>query len=227
MFGKRRKYYYPRKAYRREKRWPVMFPRRRRRGMWRLVGEFLSWLAFLSLITGGIIGAAIYFVHTRFDDALRTHVEAKFRAAYPKHRVAIESAQWIEGQGIELRGVSIAEASGKKEESQVLRIDELVVQSNAGLEELIAGKLNAKQVIVRRLKLIAVEEPSGTCKSWSGPRKTACADPSTTETGAAVSGWQRACENVGISSHHRWSSFAAVKRHWRIRCAVNDLARAR
>lgn len=103
----------------------------------------------------------MYLLHTRFDDAVRTHVEAKFRQAYPAHRVSLQSARRIEGQGIELRGLKISESGPHGAEVQIVHVDEMLLQCNAALEELVAGKLNAKQLVLRRLQLNAVMGQDG------------------------------------------------------------------
>src|SRR5688572_15468656 len=100
FFRRRRPYYYPRETDRRQRRsLPLLTPRRkRRRGLLGLLGDFVTWCVFLLLITGAVIGGGMYLLHSRFDSAVRTHVEAKFRLAYPKHRVRVLAARRIEGQ---------------------------------------------------------------------------------------------------------------------------------
>lgn len=165
MFFRRRKQYTygsSRERYRRERRrMPTAPKRRRRRGLWGLITDFISWFGFLMLVTGAVVGGGLYFLHARFDDAVRTHVEAKFRTAYPKHRVALRAARRLEGQGIELRGLSIAEIGENGVALPLVTVDELFVQCNASIEELLAGRIDAKQLVLRRLKLHAARDAQG------------------------------------------------------------------
>ena len=135
--------------------------RRRKRGLLRLLGEFFSWFGFLLLVTGAIVGGGLYFLHTRFDEVVRNHVEAKLRAAYPKHRVALRAARRLEGQGIELRGLTIAEMGENGVAAPLVSVGELLLQCNATTEDLLAGKLDAKQLVLRQLKVHAVRNANG------------------------------------------------------------------
>jgi hypothetical protein len=170
MFFRRKRayYYYPRETPRRERRSYSLLPKRkRRRGVLRLLGEFLTWCAFLLLITGGLIGGGMYLLHTRFDDAMRRHVETKFRLGYPNHQVSVKAARRVEGQGIELRGLTISEKGAQKGDKPIVHVDEMLLQCNAGVEELLAGKLQAKQLILRRLSINVVGDADG---SWNVSR---------------------------------------------------------
>lgn len=138
--------------------------RRRRGGVFGLLGEFCRWFGFLMLVTGVVIGGAYYFLHTRFDEALRIHVEAKFRTAYPKHRVTLRAARRLEGQGIELQGLTIASVADNGVLAPIVSVEEMLLQCNASLEDMLAGKLEAKQVMLRQLTLHAVRTPNG---AWS------------------------------------------------------------
>lgn len=126
-----------------------------------LLGEFFSWFGFLLLVTGAVVGGGLYFLHTRFDEAVRNHVEARLRAAYPKHRIALRAARRLEGQGIELRGLTIAEIGENGVAAPLLSVGELLLQCNASTEDLMAGKLDAKQLVLSHLKINATRNANG------------------------------------------------------------------
>ena len=67
MFRRQRNYYYyPREGYRRERRSLSILPRRkRRRGLMKLLGEFLSWFFFLVLVSGAVIGGFVRSLTTQ------------------------------------------------------------------------------------------------------------------------------------------------------------------
>jgi hypothetical protein len=163
MFRRQRNYYYyPRENYRRERRSLSLLPRRRRRrGLMKLLSDFLTWFFFLACVSGAVIGGGWYLIHSRFDDVVRRHVESKFRIAYPQHRVAIQAAHRVPGEGVELRGLSIDEPGPDGEAAPVLAVDRLLLQCNAALEELIAGKVGARQLVLRGLKLTAQRSAEG------------------------------------------------------------------
>ncbi|MGE3776710.1 MAG: hypothetical protein AB7F89_05970, partial [Pirellulaceae bacterium] len=155
--------YYPRTSHRSERRAVDPPPRRKRRPVLsKLLFEFFSWFVFLALISAGAVGGVLYLLHTHFDDVVRRHVEGKFRVAYPHHLVTLQSARRLEGEGIELRGLKIAEPDASGALKVVFEIDELLLQCSASLEDLLSANMAPTQLLVRRMKFHAQRAEDGT-----------------------------------------------------------------
>ena len=130
-----------------------------------------GWLAQLRISFGTLVtitllvctlgGLGWAVVLNRMDSEIRKQLQTQLSNHYVNHRVRIRSARRIEGQGIEIRGVSIASPARPGE--PLLFIDEIFVDCNAEVADLVAGKLQPRQVIVRRAKVRASRRPDG---SW-------------------------------------------------------------
>jgi len=106
-------------------------------------------------------------VHTRLDETIREKIQRRFAEHYAGLHVSLHSAQRIDGQGIELRGLTISDPAIPGDQGVLLHLDEMLLVCNASLEELIAEKLKVSQIIVRRPTLRATRGPDG---AWNAAR---------------------------------------------------------
>ena len=74
------------------------------------LARFTWWLTKwgMMLCVACAVVAVPYF-YQRMDEEIRRRVEARLAQQYPDLGVSVRSAQLVEGQGIEIRGVSIRE----------------------------------------------------------------------------------------------------------------------
>jgi len=136
--------------------------RERSPGLRASLGEFVRWLASISLVTAGITAVVVYFIQTQLDEEIRRHVEAKIQLHYAEHLVSVGSARRVEGRGIEIRGMAIGRADAPPGTPPIVFIDELLVRCGSTLADLASGQPKADQVIVRRARIRTVRQPDGT-----------------------------------------------------------------
>src|SRR5688572_19169480 len=85
---------------------------------------------FLVRLLGvALLGALLYFgwryiAVDRLDEEIRQRVEAKFREHYQGLVVSVESARRIDGEGVEIRGLSIREVD-RPNEPPLLFVDQI------------------------------------------------------------------------------------------------------
>src|SRR5262245_12601685 len=73
----------------------------------------LKRLVAVAIIAGLLFIAGKYYCFDRLNEEIRSHVESLLRNHYQGLSVSVKSARRIAGQGIEIRGVRIAEAGGR------------------------------------------------------------------------------------------------------------------
>ena len=149
-------------------------------------GEFLRWLLTLALVTVAVGAFALYFVHSRLDEEIRIYVESKFRANYPQLIVAVRSAHRIEGSGIEVRGLSLAERDSNGKPVPLAFVEELFAECSTDLAELAAGHTQSRRLVLRGIKLRAVRHSNGVWnveQLWPLPKFGAAPPPITIEGG--------------------------------------------
>ncbi len=113
-----------------------------------------------------ILAAAVavpYFYH-RVDEGIRSHIETMLAEHFPNLTVKVRFAQLVEGEGIEVRGISIVERGAAGPQAELAYFDELFIGCQTDLQQLIQGAPVVKQILVRRPVLRATRRPDG---SWS------------------------------------------------------------
>ena len=124
------------------------------------------WFAFKWGLLAALlaaVGLGLYF-YGRLNDEIRIRVQAKFAAAYPNLSVTIRSAQLVEGQGIEVRGLSISDPRLAGAPAELAYFDEVLFCCQTSLAELIKHEPKITRIIVRRPRLQAARLPDG---AWS------------------------------------------------------------
>lgn len=111
--------------------------------------------------------AAVLFFYHRIDDEVRRRVEAKIAGQYPELTVSVRSARLISGQGIEIRGLSIAEPGVSGPTAELAYIEEIFLHSEIDWQELMQGELSISTIDIRRPTIRVTHRPDG---SWSAAR---------------------------------------------------------
>lgn len=132
------------------------------RGLVASLGEFARWLVSLSLFVAAVTALVLYLVQTRLDDEIRRHVQWRFQSHYVEHQVEVGHVRRIEGQGIELRNVSISLPSAAGKPVPLVVVDELFVRCPATLSELLTGRPRVDQLVLRRPRVRAKRLGDGT-----------------------------------------------------------------
>jgi hypothetical protein len=122
-----------------------------------LCWSFFKW--GLLLVAVGVAATAAYYYH-HIQDEIRARVEAKLAAGYPDLKVTVRSARLVEGEGIEVRGVSIVEP-GAEGPAELLYFDELMIRCTTDLERLLAEDLEMREIVIRRPMFRASRRPDG------------------------------------------------------------------
>jgi hypothetical protein len=124
------------------------------------------WFAFKWGLLAALVAvvAVGLFYYSRLNDAIRQRVQATFAVAYPKLHVSVRSAQLIDGQGIEVRGLSISDPRLSGAPAELAYFDELMLCCKTTLPELIEHDPNFTRIIVRRPRIQAVRLNDG---AWS------------------------------------------------------------
>ncbi|HEV7223155.1 MAG TPA: AsmA-like C-terminal region-containing protein [Pirellulales bacterium] len=123
-----------------------------------------KWGSLIAL-TGA--AAAVLFFYHRIDDEVRRRVEAKIAAQYPELTVSVRSARLISGQGIEIRGLSIAEPGVSGPTAELAYIEEIFLHSAIDWRELMQGELSISTIDIRRPTIRVTHRADG---SWSAAR---------------------------------------------------------
>jgi hypothetical protein len=130
--------------------------------------RFFKWGLLLTLVVG-LIG--VPFLWRRVHDEVRAQVQARLAAHYPDLTVRVHFAQIVEGQGIEVRGISLYEKPN--DALPLAQIDELFVHCETHLGELAAGRLNATRFVIRRPRIRASRDAAGrwnAARLWPPPK---------------------------------------------------------
>ena len=69
----------------------------------------ITGLATIALLVAAGVIAAKYVICERLDEGIRARVEAELRKNYPALDVQVKSARRVQGKGIEIRGLVIAQ----------------------------------------------------------------------------------------------------------------------
>lgn len=124
----------------------------------------LKW-GFLAALLAAV-GVGLYY-YSRLNDEIRRRVEAKFAAAYPNLKVSLRSAQLIDNQGIEARGLSISDPRISGPPAELAYFDEMLLCCKTSVAELVQHEPKITRIVVHRPRLQATRLSDG---SWSVSR---------------------------------------------------------
>ena len=107
------------------------------------------------------------YFYTRVDEEIRQRVEAKLTSHYGDLAVNVRFAKLVEGEGIEIRGLSILDPKLSGVEAELVYIDEIFLACGTELQELCTGVPNVEHIWIRRPRLRMTRRADG---SWSSQR---------------------------------------------------------
>jgi hypothetical protein len=127
----------------------------------------LHWF-FVRLLIAAVVLVLGYFGYRyvltdQLDEQIRQRIEARFQDHYSELVVRVEAARRIEGEGIEIRGLSIREP-GRGKEPPLVYIEQINAACNVDLQELLTAEPVVTKLTVRRAHLHVVRREDG---SWN------------------------------------------------------------
>lgn len=123
-----------------------------------------KWGALAALMAA--VGLGFYF-YSRVNDQIRQHVLVMWQRHYKDLQVTIRSAQLVDGEGIEIRGLTLLDPHAAGPRGELAYFDELVVYCQTSLSDLIKGDPEITRILVRRPTIYATRRPDN---SWSAER---------------------------------------------------------
>ena len=173
--------------------------RERNRGYIARCHSFLRGV-LLSAALAGLALLGIWIVaESRMHDEVCRAIQCRLAEQYPGLRVSVRSARVIEGRGVEIHGVTIAE---KDSRSALVYVDEIFAACPISLEGLLKGEQPlAKRIELRGLKAWAKQRPDGTWnldQLWPPP-KLGPNSPPTTVTDGEI--------EIAVADNGKWSTF--------------------
>jgi hypothetical protein len=116
----------------------------------------------LPLTVAGVI-AALAVGATQIGEQVRLRVETRLRSELPGFTVHVRGASLVEGEGIVIRGLSIADPTLPPTQRHLLAVEEVHLACSTALTDLASGGPAITAVKVRRPTVHAVREADG---SW-------------------------------------------------------------
>ncbi len=118
----------------------------------------------LSVVAGGV---ALFVLYRQMDDEIRRRIETRVAQHYPGLKVSIRSAQLVEGKGIRVRDLSIAEPGVEGAGAELLHVEEMLLDCPTDWRQLLEGNPPVRRVTFRRPVIRATLRSDNT---WSTSR---------------------------------------------------------
>ncbi|NUQ65678.1 MAG: hypothetical protein HUU20_24675, partial [Pirellulales bacterium] len=132
-----------------------------------LIDSFWSVVKWGLLIGSLAAAVAVLYLDRHVDEQIRRRVEAKFAGHYAGLKVSVRAAELVDGEGIEVRGLSIVELGAEGPRAELLHVEEMVLTCRTDLKELIARDPEIRRVALRRPTLRATRRRDG---NWSAAK---------------------------------------------------------
>ncbi len=134
--------------------------------MWLILSGLINscWsVAKWGLLIGTVTAAlAVVYLDRHVDEQIRRRVEAKFADHYAGLKVSVRAAELVDGEGIEVRGLSIVEPGAEGPRAELLYVEEIFLSCPTDLKELVAHDPQICRVVFRRPILRATRRRDGT-----------------------------------------------------------------
>lgn len=120
-------------------------------------------LAIAALCLGVIVLVGLLFAKQVVHEQIRSRVEAMLAEHYFQQDLAVTvgSARLLEGQGIEIRDVSIGKLRVGSGAEELVRVDRIFLASDIKLKDLLTGPPPATRIEIRGLKVVCSCNESG------------------------------------------------------------------
>jgi hypothetical protein len=118
-------------------------------------------------LLAAIIGVvmAVPYLYRRVDEQIRRRLEEKLAQHYTGLKVKVDSAHLVEGEGIEVRGLSLSDPGVEGPRAEILNVESVRLSCRYRVQDLIrGGEPDVTQVLVRHPTLHVTCRPDG---SWS------------------------------------------------------------
>lgn len=115
------------------------------------------------LVVVAVVGVGVY-LYTRMDNEIRFHVQETLSRQFPHLNVSVGAARVVENQGIAIHNLVISETSSNQLQSNLLVIDELLLECDVELSQLVRGPPQIRRILVRHPEVWASRELDG---SWN------------------------------------------------------------
>jgi len=118
-------------------------------------------------LTVAAVAAALAIGSSRIGEEVRRRVESRLREEFPGLTVQVQGAGLVEGEGLVVRGVTVADPALPVRHRNVVRIEEVHLECRTNLAELATGAPRITAIRLRRPTVQAVRAADGT---WSVSR---------------------------------------------------------
>ncbi len=122
------------------------------------------WFCFKWGLLLGLVALAVAvpcFYH-QVDERIRRQVVRRFAEHYADLQVTVRAAELVEGEGIKIRDLSIADPRGSGAEVELVHIGELFLHCHTDLQELVTDEPEITRITIRRPRLQTVCQADGT-----------------------------------------------------------------
>ncbi len=116
------------------------------------------------------MGAGLYY-YNHVNDEIRRRVVEMLSTHYAGLDIEIRSALLIDGEGIEIRGITISDPQLPAGSAELAYFDEIVLACNTELQEFLSGQPKIERVRVRRPRIRATRLADG---RWSAASLLPC-----------------------------------------------------
>lgn len=148
------------------------------RGLYARFTGLIRGFALLLALGGAALLVGWLLVQHQVHDEIRREIERRFAARYAAYRVTVRTARLLEGRGVEIHGITIAD---RRSARPVVQIDELLAVCPLTIEALLAGQEPpTRDLHIRGLKIWAEQGADGTwnvAPLWPPPAFGAHATP--------------------------------------------------
>lgn len=110
----------------------------------------LKWCAIAAIL---VVGIGVPYFHRRVDDTIRREVEARIAAHYAHLAVSVRAATLVEGEGIEIRGLSIMHPGATGAAAKLAYFEEVFLCCATDLARLVSGEIEVTRIVFRRPSL--------------------------------------------------------------------------
>lgn len=131
------------------------------RALVNLCWYFFKWALVLGVVVALVV---VPYLYRRVDEEIRRQIERKLAEHYPHLSVSVRAARLVEGEGIEIYGISIMEPGAEGPQAQLAHIEEIFASCGVTLAELLQKEPEFERVVVRRPKINCTHRPGG---QWS------------------------------------------------------------
>jgi hypothetical protein len=118
-------------------------------------------------LLAAIIGVvmAVPYLYRRVDEQIRRRLEEKLAEHYPGLKVKVDSAHLVEGEGIEVRGLSLLEPGVEGPRAEIVNVESMMLSCRYRVQDLVrGGEPEVTHALVRHPTLHVICRPDG---SWN------------------------------------------------------------